>query len=90
MVIEAITYRHGGHHVNDPGAYMPQEKKDYYQSIDPIKRTRTYLLQTLQVPEAEIAEQESSVDAAMDAAIEFAENSPELTAQEFLKIIETY
>lgn len=90
VVIEAKTYRHMGHHVNDPGAYMPQEKKEYYQSIDPIKRTRTYLLETLHVSPAEISELESGVDTAMDAAIEFAENSPELTAQEFLKIIETY
>ena len=35
-LIEAKTYRHGGHHVNDPGLYMDQEALAEWKSKDPI------------------------------------------------------
>ncbi len=36
IVIEARTYRHMGHHVNDPGKYMPADKLAYYKERDPV------------------------------------------------------
>jgi len=89
VLIEAMTYRHGGHHVNDPGAYMPQEKLDYYKSIDPINRTRAYM-QEADISDQEIKALETEIEAEMESAIEFSENSPELTADEFMQIIAKY
>jgi pyruvate dehydrogenase E1 component alpha subunit len=35
-LIEALTYRQGGHSRADPGKYRPQEEVDYWLSRDPI------------------------------------------------------
>ena len=35
-LIECKTYRHGGHHINDPGAYMPKETLERWKSHDPV------------------------------------------------------
>lgn len=35
-LIEALTYRHGGHSRADPGTYRPQEEVDHWLSRDPI------------------------------------------------------
>jgi len=88
--IEAVTYRHGGHHVNDPGLYMPKEKLDYYLSIDPVERGRSYLMEKGGATEREVKKIESEVEAAMDEAIEFAATSQELTFSEFQRIVEDY
>jgi acetoin:2,6-dichlorophenolindophenol oxidoreductase subunit alpha len=88
--IEAVTLRHGGHHVNDPGLYVPKEKLNYYLSIDPVERGRSYLLEQGGVTERDIKKIESEVEAAMDEAIEFAATSQELTFTEFQRIVEGY
>ncbi|MFH1966197.1 MAG: thiamine pyrophosphate-dependent dehydrogenase E1 component subunit alpha, partial [Acidobacteriota bacterium] len=89
-VIEAVTYRHGGHHVNDPGLYMPKEKLNYYLSIDPVERGRSYLIEQGGAPEKEVKKIEFEVEAAMDDAIEYAAASEELTFSEFQQIVEGY
>ena len=43
VLLEAVTYRHGGHHCNDPGKYMPQDRVKYYNANDPIDRGRRNL-----------------------------------------------
>ena len=90
FLVEAITYRHGGHHVNDPGLYMPKEKLDYYMSIDPIKRGREFLIEKGGASEQEVKNIEQAVEAAMEEAIEFAKSSDELTFAEFQQIVEGY
>jgi len=90
ILIEAITYRHGGHHVNDPGAYMPKEKLDYYMSIDPIKRGRTYLLDKGKASENEVTKLEEQIEDEMDQAIDFAKSSAALSFDEFVTIVEDY
>lgn len=90
FMVEAVTFRHGGHHVNDPGLYMPKDKLDYFLSIDPIKRGREYLAEKGNMSEAEISGIEGDIESAMDAAIEFAESSDELTFDEFLAVVEGY
>lgn len=89
-VIEAVTYRHGGHHVNDPGLYMPKEKLNYYLSIDPVERGRSYLIEQGGATEKEVKKIEFEVEAAMDEAIEYAAASEELTFSEFQQIVEGY
>jgi pyruvate dehydrogenase E1 component alpha subunit len=86
--IECDTYRHQGHHVNDPGTYMPQEKLDYYKQKDPVDRGRKYLTETAGEKAAE--EIEESVRKEMEEAVEFAENSPEPDPEQFLKEVKNY
>ena len=88
VMIEAKTYRHGGHHVNDPGLYMPKDKLEYYKSKDPVDIGRKYLLEETKCTEQEAAVIEQQVQQAMEEAIEFAKNSPEPSVEKFLKEVE--
>jgi TPP-dependent pyruvate/acetoin dehydrogenase alpha subunit len=90
VLIEAKTYRHGGHHVNDPGTYMPKEKLEYFMSKDPVKLGRKYLADKAGMSEEEIAAIEAEIDGKMDEAIEFAKNSPEPSVEEFLEEVAWY
>jgi len=74
-LIEAKTYRHGGHSRADPGKYRPDEEVKAWLERDPIPRYRRRLL-GLGLDEAEIAAIEAEVEAEVDAATDTATNSP--------------
>jgi len=88
VLIEAKTYRHGGHHVNDPGLYMPKDRLEYYKAKDPVKIGRKYLAEQGKCTEQEILVIEQQIDSLMDETIEFAKNSPEPSVEEFLEEVE--
>jgi len=88
--MEAVTFRHGGHHVNDPGLYLPKDRLEYYKSKDPVSLGRKYLIDRGKATEQEIKAIESSVEHEMDEAVAFAKKSPEMTVDEFLKMVEVY
>ncbi|MFB0552383.1 MAG: thiamine pyrophosphate-dependent dehydrogenase E1 component subunit alpha [Phycisphaerae bacterium] len=88
VMIEAKTYRHGGHHVNDPGLYMPRDRLEYYKSKDPVALGRKYLLEKTKCTKQEAAAIEQQVQKAMEEAIEFAKNSPEPSVERFLEEVE--
>jgi TPP-dependent pyruvate/acetoin dehydrogenase alpha subunit len=85
VLIETKTYRHGGHHVNDPGLYMPKDRLEYYKTHDPVKIAREHLLNRSDCTEQGIAEIEGQVNQAMSEAIEFAKNSPQPSVDRFLE-----
>jgi len=85
VLIECKTYRHGGHHVNDPGTYMPEEKLEYFKAKDPVKIGHQYLVEQGGYSDKDIADIEAKVGKEMDEAIEFAKNSPEPSVEEFLE-----
>jgi TPP-dependent pyruvate/acetoin dehydrogenase alpha subunit len=88
VLIEAKTYRHGGHHVNDPGLYMPKDRVEYYRAKDPVKIGRQYLAEQGECTEQDIAAIEEQVTRQMVEAIEFAKNSPEPSVEQFLTEVE--
>ena len=88
VLIEAKTYRHGGHHVNDPGLYMPKDKVEYYKTHDPLAIARKHLLNQSDCNEKYIVEIEEQVNQAMSEAIEFAKSSPQPSLDDFLEEIE--
>lgn len=88
-IIEGLTFRQSGHHVNDPGTYMPKEKLEYYLENDPIKVCKKYMLEN-DFSEDEISILESEVEKDIAGGIEFAKNSEEMTEAEFLKFVEEY
>ena len=88
VVIEAKTYRHQGHHVNDPGTYMPKDKLEFYMKKDPVLKGREYLSNFL--GEDEIMKIEKDIEKEMEEAIEFAQESKEMTLEEFDLIIQKY
>ena len=85
-LIECKTYRHRGHHVNDPGAYMPQDVLAEWKSKDPLIVLRQHLVDA-RIDLAEIAAIEAKVDSLIAEAVTFAVESPEPSADEFLKEI---
>jgi TPP-dependent pyruvate/acetoin dehydrogenase alpha subunit len=82
-LIEAKTYRHGGHHVNDPGLYMPRDELEAWKARDPIIVLRNHINNDKKVKAVE-----GKVDQEMDAALEFGKNSPNPSVEEFLASIE--
>lgn len=89
VLMEAKTYRHMGHHVNDPGTYMPREKLEYYKQRDPVDIARAYLLER-GAAEDEVEAIQNVVEAEMEAAVEFAVASPEPSLEEFLKEVHSH
>ena len=90
VLLECKTYRHGGHHVNDPGAYMPKDRLEYWKSIDPLKLIRQHMLEKTDVTEEEIAQLESGIDAELEDAVEFAKASKEPDLDRFMQEVESY
>lgn len=82
-LVECKTYRHGGHHINDPGAYMPEEEMKYWKSKDPVLVLRKRLADE-GVAEHELKEIEQRVEAKIEEAVAFAINSPEPSKEAFL------
>jgi pyruvate dehydrogenase E1 component alpha subunit len=70
-MIEAKTYRHGGHSRADPGKYRPDEEIAEWMAKDPIPRYRLRLLEA-GVSESELLEIEVDVNAEVDEATEAA------------------
>lgn len=74
-LVEAQTYRTGGHSRADPGKYRPQAEVDAWAGYDPLPLYRARLL-AAGVGEAELTALEESVQAEVDAATEAAKNAP--------------
>ena len=74
-LIEAQTYRHGGHSRADPGKYRPDDELQAWLARDPLPTYRKRLVD-LEIPEAALEAIESETETAIDAATEEARNSP--------------
>jgi pyruvate dehydrogenase E1 component alpha subunit len=68
-LIEALTYRHGGHSRADPAKYRPKEEVAAWLARDPVPFYRRRLL-GLGFAEEDLAAVEAGVRAAVDAATE--------------------
>ena len=82
-LMEFKTYRHGGHHINDPGAYMPADELERWKAKDPLVVLRAHLEECRCSPE-EITALEADVESRIAEAVQFALNSPEPSVEEFL------
>lgn len=74
-LIEAETYRHGGHSRADPGKYRPDEEVKEWLGKDPIPRYRNRLL-SLGITEDVLAAIEADTRKKVDEATEAARNAP--------------
>jgi len=82
-LVECITYRHGGHHINDPGAYLPREELEKWKTRDPLLILISYLKEA-GIRDEEIGTIQQQVEKLLDEAIQFGLSSPEPSAEEFL------
>lgn len=74
-LIEALTYRHGGHSPSDTGKYRPDEEVAVWLQRDPIPRYRQRLL-SAGTDESSLVTIENEAQQAIDEATEQARNSP--------------
>jgi pyruvate dehydrogenase E1 component alpha subunit len=75
-MIEAVTYRSGGHSRADPGKYRPAEEVEAWAERDPVALYRTRLMK-LGIAEERLDEIRDEVAAVIDAATEFAKAGAE-------------
>ena len=80
-LVEALTYRHGGHSRADPAKYRPDTEVREWLSRDPVKRYRERLL-AAGIGEAEVNEIETRAQQKVDAATEEARNGAPATVDE--------
>ncbi len=74
-LVEAKTYRHGGHSRADPGEYRPQEEVAEWLERDPVPLYRQRLLD-LNLAESTLLRIEAEAQQAVDDATEKAKGSP--------------
>jgi len=75
-LIEAQTFRFFGHVFGDMDGYMRKGEKAAAMARDPVPAFRSWLLQHGHASEAELAALEAAIEREIDAAVEFALNSP--------------
>ncbi len=90
ILIEAKTYRHMGHHVNDPGKYMPADRLAYYKERDPVDRARAALTEMSGIDQSEIDAIENEIRLEFEAAVEFSKASGEVTIADFREFAAAY
>jgi pyruvate dehydrogenase E1 component alpha subunit len=76
-LIEARTYRYMGHSMSDPGNYRTRAEIEKYQERDPIKIFTATLKESGILTDKDIADIEAQVKGEIEAAVRFAEESPE-------------
>jgi acetoin:2,6-dichlorophenolindophenol oxidoreductase subunit alpha len=75
VLIEAMCYRMMGHFFGADFSYMPKEHLDEMAREDPLPKIRALML-SHQFSEAELDTIVAGIDAEIEAATQFAENSP--------------
>jgi pyruvate dehydrogenase E1 component alpha subunit len=79
-LIECKTYRYVGHHEGDPGTdYRTREEVQQWKQKDPVKLARKRLLEA-GVEESKLQAADQEIEQLIDQAVEFAEKSPEPSA----------
>ena len=76
-VLEAFTYRYRGHSAADPEVYREREEVEEWQHKDPIETFSRRCIEAGVLGEREVQQVRNEAEAAVTAAVEFAENSPE-------------
>ena len=76
QLIEAMTYRFRGHSMGDPQRYRTREEVEEAKAGDPIARWRRTVLENGLATEADLQKIRDEVEAEVEEAVRFAENSP--------------
>ncbi len=77
QLIEAMTYRFRGHSMGDPQRYRTKEEVETAKVHDPIALWRRYVLENGLATDADLQKILNEVEVEVDAAVQFAETSPE-------------
>lgn len=86
-IIEAMSYRLKGHSVVDPARYRSKEDVELAQANDPVPAFRNRLLKAKSLTEKDVDAIHRKVDEIVDAAVDFAETSPDPAPSELFERI---
>jgi len=75
-LIEAVTYRHEGHYVGDPGHYRPLNELKQWRENDPVAKLKEELLAEGWLESPAVEKLEREVVQQIERAVEFARKSP--------------
>ena len=76
-LVENVTYRWRGHSKSDANRYRSREEIEAWKEKDPIARFERWLAQTINLNESDARAIEQAAYAAIEAAVAFADASPE-------------
>ena len=82
VLLEANTYRYRGHSMSDPATYRTKTEVEKERKGDPIPKLRQYAVEQLKIPESEFEKIDADVKSTVDAAVKFADESPEPSLDE--------
>ena len=85
-LIEAKTYRFGGHYIGDPDIRTKEEKSEWFKR-DPIKMLADHIVGAALATPEDLKQIDQKLEAEINAAVEFAEKSPYPAETEALKDI---
>jgi pyruvate dehydrogenase E1 component alpha subunit len=80
--MEVVTYRFRGHSMGDPERYRQTDEVQKWQENDPIGIYRKYLISEEIATEEELDAKEEEAEEATQAAVQFAESSPNPAPEE--------
>ncbi|MBI2964283.1 MAG: thiamine pyrophosphate-dependent dehydrogenase E1 component subunit alpha [Deltaproteobacteria bacterium] len=83
-LLECKTYRWRGHFEGDPQRYRAREEVAEWMERDPIRRLRAALIDGAAATEGDLDRRRQEILAQIEAAVAFAESSPEPTAEDLL------
>jgi pyruvate dehydrogenase E1 component alpha subunit len=86
-LIEALTYRFRGHSLADPDELRSEDEKRFWGARDPIKRFAAYLLEHNLAQQEELKDIERRIQAEIEDAVKFAQDSPEPNPKELNRYI---
>jgi pyruvate dehydrogenase E1 component alpha subunit len=75
-LLELVSYRQKGHSVVDPDKYRSRDEVAYYAEHDPITHFEEQLREEKILDDAQVEAFEKEIEAEVEAAVEFADNSP--------------
>ena len=76
-LLETVSYRLRGHSVVDPARYRSKQETDRLRSFDPVPAFRSRLIETGVLDEAAALRIDEEADDQVDAAVTFADESPD-------------
>jgi TPP-dependent pyruvate/acetoin dehydrogenase alpha subunit len=86
-LLECKTYRFAGHSRFEPAGYRSKEEVEAWKKRDPIPMFRQWLLDSLQASEGELDEIDNGVAKEIEAAVAFAEQSPDPEPDDYARYI---
>ena len=83
-LIECKTWRHRGHFEGDPSVYKKPEDQEAWLKKDPIPRLETKLIGLNLASQKDLDQIKADVEAKVEAAVKFAQESPSPTPNDLL------